>query len=289
MARYSNPATRKGTPFRVLRVQGAGRWERPESQKVIWIPSPNSQNYQDQIMALSSSRMKIHIFKIDVDDGVDPQDRCRWGFGCQKSMSVRVWIPKINVREGLGPQDRCRGWFEFPKSMAKRAHNFSEAQSQCTRWHLVHWFWLYLVVLIWEKVAPQSEKYHIFDIDFDLGAQHKNQCTRSHLVHWKPMVLRVEHWFDVRCTKIRSMPRLPNHRFSMYQMRSGALIFMLSPQVKVNVEDRYLSACGATFSQIRTTKYPEHRILITINIFDQKIIDFDKIGLLWLFWKVPLW
>ena len=66
----------------------------------------------------------------------------------------------------------------------------------------------------------------------------------------------------------------------MYQMRSGALIFMLSPQVKVNVEDRYLSACGATFSQIRTTKYPEHRILITINIFDQKIIDFDKIGLL---------
>lgn len=143
MARYSNPATRKGTPFRVLRVQGAGRWERPESQKVIWIPSPNSQNYQDQIMALSSFRMKIHIFKIDVDDGVDPQDRCRRGFGCPKSMSVRVWMPKTNVREGLGPQDRCRGWFEFPKSMAKRAHNFSKAQSQCTRWHLVHWFWLY--------------------------------------------------------------------------------------------------------------------------------------------------
>ena len=71
------------------------------------------------------------------------QNRCRWWRWSPRSMSVRVWIPKINVREGLGPQDRCRGWFEFPKSMAKRAHNFSKAQSQCTRWHLVHWFWLY--------------------------------------------------------------------------------------------------------------------------------------------------
>ena len=47
------------------------------------------------------------------------------------------------------------------------------------------------------KSRSTGGKIPIFDIDFDLGAQHKNQCTRSHLVHWKPMVLRVEHWFWV--------------------------------------------------------------------------------------------
>ena len=73
------------------------------------------------------------------------------------------------------------------------------------------------------------------------------------------MVLRVEHWFDFRCTKIRSMPRLPNHRFSMYQMRSGALIFMLSPQVKVNVEDMVFFRLWSDFSQIRTTKYSQNQ------------------------------
>ena len=36
------------------------------------------------------------------------QNRCRWWCWSPRSMSVRVWIPKINVREGLGPQDRWR-------------------------------------------------------------------------------------------------------------------------------------------------------------------------------------
>ena len=55
------------------------------------------------------------------------------------------------------------------------------------------------------------------------------------------------------------MPRLPNHRFSMYQMRSGALIFMLSPQVKVNVEDMVFFRLWSDFSQIRTTKYSQNQ------------------------------
>ena len=61
--------------------------------------------------------------------------------------------------------------------------------------------------------------------------------------------------------------------FSMYQMRSGALIFMLSPQVKVNVEDRYLSDSGATFAQTRTTKY-----IAKINVPD--VIWYIDFGLL---------
>ena len=59
----------------------------------------------------------------------------------------------------------------------------------------------------------------------------------------------------------------------MYQMRSGALVFMLSPQVKVNVEDRYLSDSGATFAQTRTTKY-----IAKINVPD--VIWYIDFGLL---------
>ena len=64
----------------------------------------------------------------------------------------------------------------------------------------------------------------------------------------------------------------------MYQMRSGALVFMLSPQVKVNVEDRYLSDSGATFAQTRTTKY-----IAKINVPD--VIWYIDFGL-WAFEKL---
>ena len=214
--------------------QGGGSGQNPRRSfespvqipKITKIKSWHSQVSEWKSTSSKSMSMMVLIPKIDVGEGLDAQNRCRWGFGCQKPMSVRVWVPKIDVGDGLNSQNRWRRGliiFQSPKSMY-----------QMTSGTLI------LAILggpDLRKSRSTGGKIPIFDIDFDLGAQHKNQCTRSHLVHWKPMVWKPRHWSYFCAPKIKSMFNPQNHRFSMYQMRSGALIFMLSPQVKVNVED----------------------------------------------------
>ena len=55
-----------------------------------------------------SMSMMVLIPKIDVGEGLDPQNRCRQAFEFPKSMSERAWAVKINVGDGLNFQNRCR-------------------------------------------------------------------------------------------------------------------------------------------------------------------------------------
>ena len=96
-----------------------------------------------------SMSMMVLIPKIDVGEGLDPQNRCRQAFEFPKSMSGRVWTIKIDVGDGLNFQNRWRRGlliFQTPKI------NVPD-----DIWYID--FGYVWPSLIWAKVTPESERY----------------------------------------------------------------------------------------------------------------------------------
>ena len=182
--------------------------------------------------------------KIDVGDGLDFKNRCRWCFGPPKSMSVMLWIRKIDVGDGLNFKNRWRRGFEFQKSMARRVWipkiDGEEGLDFKNRWRRGFGFQKSMAKRVWISKIDGEEGFWFFKSKKSMYQMRSGTLTFAILgcPDFSMMFgfpTYPVHWFLTHSPKTGSMYQMGSGTLKTYDFEGWTLIWFLGHKLKINV------------------------------------------------------